>query len=416
MKKFLALLIACLMLLSVCAFAEAEKPKVEAHIFQFKVDTIDQMQNLANMFAAQYDKADVTITVETIGGSGDFGAALATKYAAGDIPDMWAAGGANTIMEYAEGLTDLRNEPWLGNVVEGMLDPVTLEDGTVLGQPLCIEAYGYIYNVELFEKAGITEAPKNFTELVAVCEKLEAAGIRPFTNGYAEGWIIAQHFFNGAFLAEIGGSIAKDLGVTDSLANYPEEVAEMVALLQLTAKYGGGEATLATDYNTTLSEFANGEAAMLQQGTWIQPSIDALNPDLKVGMFGFVMNDDEDANVIPVGNAGYWVIPEQSSCPEVMKDFLTWMATDEAAINSIINDFAFIPAFTGIDYDLGTIGSIYAALQPYIQEGKTSEWIWDTLPNGFGDFLCPAFQQVAIEMISVEEFIAECDTLIADAR
>ena len=253
-------------------------------------------------------------------------------------------------------------------------------------------------------------------ELVAACEKLEAAGIRSFTNGYAEGWIIAQHFFNGAFLAEVGGTIAKDLGVTDSLANHAEEVAEMVALLQLTAKYGGGEASLATDYNTTLSEFANGEAAMLQQGTWIQPTIDALNPDLKVGMFGFVMNGDEDANVIPVGNAGYWVIPEQSACPEVMKDFLTWMATDEAAINSIINDFAFIPAFTGVDYDLSTIGSIYAALQPYIQQGKTSEWLWDTLPNGFANFLCPAFQQVAIEMISVEDFIAECDMLIADAR
>lgn len=415
MKKFLAVLLACLMLLSVCAFAEAEKPKVEAHIFQYKVDTIDQMQNLANMFAAQYDKADVTITVETVGGSGDYDAALATKYAAGDIPDMWAAGGA-TVDTYAEGLLDLSQEPWLGNVVEGLLAPVTTEEGVVLGQPLCIEAYGYIYNVELFEKAGITEAPKSFTELVEVCEKLEAAGIRPFTNGYAEGWIIAQHFYNGAYLAEIGGTVATDMGVTDSMANHAEEAAEMVALLQLTAKYGGGEACLATDYNTTLSEFATGEAAIIQQGTWIQPSIDALNPDLKVGMFGFLMNDDEDANVIPVGNEGYWVIPEQSSCPEVMKDFLTWMATDEAAINSIINDFAFIPAFNGVEYDLGTIGSIYAALQPYIQEGKTSEWLWATLPDGFANLLCPAFQQVAIEMISVEDFIAECDMLIADAR
>jgi raffinose/stachyose/melibiose transport system substrate-binding protein len=387
---------------------------VNAHVFQYKVDTIDQMQNLANTFAERFEGADIAIEVETIGGTGDYEGALAVRFAADDIPDMFALSGSHFVELYQEHLVDLSNEPWLDVVVDGLLDPVWIGD-QMLGQPLAVEAYGYIYNADIFEELNLT-APTSFSELVAVAEALDAAGIRAFSCGYAEWWVLAQHFFNGAMLAEAGYDFVANVGITETFASQQQLMDDMVALLQLTAQFGGGEATLAIDYNTSLSDFATGRAAIIQQGTWIQPTLDELNPDMNVGIFGFMTNDGPDTGRIPVGNAGYWVISNTSDYVDIMKDFLTFMATDEYAINSIINDFQMIPAFTGVDYDLSTLGSIFAVLQPHIEAGNTSEWVWENLPPGFGDLFFSPFQQTAIGMMNSAELTEELDRLVEGAR
>ncbi len=54
--------------------------------------------------------------------------------------------------------------------------------------PWTYENLGLIYNIELFEKAGITELPDTMDELEAACEKLSAAGITPFALAAKETW------------------------------------------------------------------------------------------------------------------------------------------------------------------------------------------------------------------------------------
>jgi len=415
---FIPLLAAMLLTLTVACGNGASDQGGEAatvHVFQFKVDTMDQMQHLANVFAEQYEDKDLTIIVETIGGTGDFAGALAARFAANDIPDLIALNGAPLAELYMEHLVDLTNEPWVPYTVPGLLDMVTF-NGRLFGQPLTIEAFGYIYNVDLFEQAGITQPPTTLSELLYVAERLDDAGIRAFSNGYAEFWVLALHFLNGALLADLGFDTVGRLGAEDSLANHRQLVNEMVNLLQLTTRFGGNEASLATDYNTSVNDFAMGRAAIIQQGTWIQPTLDELNPNMRVGIFGFLTNDGSNTGRIPVGNAGYWAIHNGSESVDAMRDFLTFMATDEYAINSKINDFMFIPAFVGTDYDLSTLGSIFAALQPHIENYNTSEWLWDILPVGSGAVLSAPMQQAAIGLLSIDELIAEMDSLIAGLR
>ena len=110
MKKWISLLLALVLALSLCACSSAETESGEnagtssasgteggdtsedasgevktINVFQYKVDTIDQMQNLADMFAAQYDEP-IKIEVETIGGDGDYMTALKQKIASDEIP------------------------------------------------------------------------------------------------------------------------------------------------------------------------------------------------------------------------------------------------------------------------------------------------------------------------------------------
>jgi len=388
---------------------------VTVHVFHYKVQVIDQMQNLSNIFTDQYDGAELTIVVETIGGTGDYDGALAARFAANDIPDLFALGGGPLVEMYKDHLVDLTDDPWVPFTVDGLLDMVTF-DGRVFAQPLTIEAYGYLYNIDLFEQAGITQAPTTLSELREVAQALDNAGIRAFSNGYAEWWVIAQHFLNGALLVELGFDGVYSLGASDSLANHRQLVSDMVDLLQLTAEFGGMEASLATDYDTSLSDFAHGRAAMIQQGTWVQPTLNELNPDMRVGLFGFLTNDGSNTGRVPVGNAGYWVINNGSDVVDPMRDFLTFIATDEQSIYLTVNDFLFIPAFTGIDYDLSTLGSTFAALQPHIDTNNISPWYWERLPVGFGAVLFAPMQQAAVGLLTIDELITEMDAQIAGIR
>ena len=66
---------------------------------------------------------------------------------------------------------------------------------------------------------------------------------------------------------------------------------QYVKLLDLTVKYGNKN-PLTTDYNTQVTQFANGEAAMIQQGNWIQPILDKITPNMDVGIIPMPFSDD----------------------------------------------------------------------------------------------------------------------------
>ena len=54
-------------------------------------------------------------------------------------------------------------------------------DGAVYGLPLYLEGYGFLYNKDYFEEAGISEVPLTLTELEQAVKKLEDAGIPPIS-------------------------------------------------------------------------------------------------------------------------------------------------------------------------------------------------------------------------------------------
>ena len=396
--------------------AQGDDEVKTATVFQFKVDTLKQMQALADKYCETHP--GIKINVETVGGSADFATTLKQKYAAGEIPDMWACEGNSELQLWKENLVELTGEPWTGSVVEGTLEDATI-DGVLYGQPINIEAYGFIYNKDLFAQAGIEKAPTTFTELKEVCEKLNAAGITPFVNSYKESWIIGQHFFNGAVLGKVSQdpyTFAQEVGTNGVTYASQEASLEMAELLKLTADYSLPNC-VAEDYNTGMSDFASGKAAILTSaGTWIQPTLDELNPDMNLGVFGFLTNDEPDADVIPVGVSAYWVIDKSSDVIDEMKDFLNWMATDEEAVNSILYDFQFMPAVTGVDYDVKELGSIFEAVGEYTDAGKTSGWYWTRLPEGADSLYAPAMQKFVVGDYTAQEMIDEIDKATEGAR
>ena len=134
------------------------------------------MNELKVEFEKEYP--NIKLDIQTVGGGADYGAALKTKFASNDAPDIFSNGGDAEMEMWIDRLEDLSDQPWVNDLVDMAKEPMT-KDGKVYGMPMNLEGWGYIYNKDLFEQAGITELPKTYAQLEDAAKKLEAAGITP---------------------------------------------------------------------------------------------------------------------------------------------------------------------------------------------------------------------------------------------
>ena len=125
---------------------------VTIDVFQFKVEFNEQFKAAAKMY--EEENPGVKINISTVGGGDDYGAALKTKFASGEEPDIFNIGGPEDLKTWEKSLADVSDTKAFGEALEGTLDGVTKGD-EVLGLPYNMEGYGLLYNKEVFEKAGI---------------------------------------------------------------------------------------------------------------------------------------------------------------------------------------------------------------------------------------------------------------------
>lgn len=382
---------------------------VTLKMFQFKVEIADAMEKLL----AEYKKeTGVNITIETVGGGADYGAALKAKFASGDEPDIFNNGGYNEAQLWKDRMEDLSDQPWVADLSDNVKDPMTM-DGKLYGLPMNIEGYGFLYNKALFEQAGITEIPTTLTELRAAAQKLQDAGIVPFENGYQEWWVIGQHLVNGAYAKQDDpDKFIADWreGKTSVVDN--EIFNQWIDLVDLTMEFSN-DRPLTTDYNTQMTEFASGMAAMTQQGNWTQVQIDGIDPELQIGVLPMPINDDEALNDnIFVGVPNNWVVNKNSANKEEAKKFLEWMVTSETGKRYTVEEFKFIPALKTITYEPEQLGTIAASIQEYVQADKTLGWQWPKLPDGTSQEFGALMQAYVAKKITKEELFKQMDETV----
>ncbi|MCA1056592.1 ABC transporter substrate-binding protein [Rossellomorea aquimaris] len=374
---------------------------VTLNLFQFKVEIADQLQEMIKEFEAEHP--NIKVKLETVGGGADYGAALKAKFASGEEPDIFNNGGFKELELWKEKLADLSGEPWVEHVLPIGKVPMTAEDGKLYGMPVNLEGYGFVYNKDLFEKAGIKEAPKTIDELKDASKKLEKAGITPFSAGYGEWWVIGQHLLNipfaqqddpEAFIAGLYDGSEKIIG--------NEKFKQFKEVLDTELKYANDN-PLTTDYNTQVTLFASGETAMLQQGNWTENMITEINPDINMGFLPIALNNEESANSLPVGVPNNWVLNKNSEHLEEAKTFLNWMVSSETGKRYVTEEFAFIPAFDNIEpAGLGDLGT---SILDYSKEEKTIPWTWFMWPDGANKEFAAAIQEYAAGKIDYDTLL-----------
>jgi raffinose/stachyose/melibiose transport system substrate-binding protein len=356
----------------------AEK-KITLNIRNPKVEISTQFEQMVRTY--EKENPHVDILIHTVGGATDDLADLKAQIAAGKGPDIFTNMGFEDAKLWRNHLEDLSDQPWVVNAYNEALLPMKL-DGKIYGMPVNMEGSGFIYNKDLFKKAGIEAIPKTLTELKETAEKLQKVGVTPFAIGYYEEWKLSVLLLNIAFAQqEDPAAFIKGLNNgTEKITNNPK-FEDIMKVLDLTLQYGNDH-PLTTDYNMEVNLFAKGKAAMILQGNWIQPMIDQVSPNMNIGFLPIPINGAHKKDALVVSVPNYWVVNKQTSAEKKKeaKQFLNWMVSSEQGKMFMTEQFKFIPAFENIDAD--HLGPLANETIKYYKEGKTLQSNWLHFPIG----------------------------------
>lgn len=355
---------------------KAPDQKITLEVLNPKVEISTQFEQMVK----EYEKENpyVKINILTYGGGANYLAELKSRFAANRGPDIFPNGGYEDAIAWKRYLEDLSDQPWVKNVYDAALEPMTM-DGKIYGMPINLEGYGFIYNKDLFAKAGIGTLPKTLTELETASEKLHSIGIIPFSVGYSDSWffillmniVFAQQEDPDAFIQALNDGTETIIG--------NEKFEDLIQLLDLTIQYGNND-FLTTDYNAEVTLFATGKAAILKQGNWAQSKIDKITPNMNIGFLPIPINDDPSNDALAVGVSNNWAVNKETT-PEKKREakkFLNWMVSSEQGKAFMKEQFHFISAFKNIETDHS--GPLAKDLIRYSDDGKTLSWNWFKFP------------------------------------
>lgn len=409
MKKIIYLIMASL-LLSACQ-NETKPDKTEKKEQQITLDLRNPKVEVSTQFeemtrAYEQENPHVNIRVHTVGGAMDDLSDLKAEMATGAGPDIFTNTGYENTKLWQNYLEDLSEEPWIDQAYQEALTPVTLK-GKVYGMPINLEGYGFIYNKDLFEKAGIAEPPDTLSELRAAAEKLQKSGVTPFATGYYEDWKLGDHLMNVAFAQqEDTEAFIKNLNNGTEKISTNQTFEDLLNLLDLTLEYGNDN-PLTTDYTMEVNLFTSGKAAIIQQGNWIQPMIDQSSPNMKIGFMPIPINDRSVKESLVVSVPNYWAVNKQSS-PEKKKEakkFLNWMVSSEQGKRYMTEEFKFIPAFHHIKSNyLGPLAE--ETLRNY-KNGNTVPSNWFHFPVGIREEFGAATQLYVGKQLNRTQLLIE---------
>ena len=267
------------------------------------------------------------------------------------------------------------------------------KNGELYGFPINLQSISFIYNKELFEEAGITEAPETFEELKEACEKLEAVGITPFATCGSTTSKLA-HSLNVAF-----GHQENPLGFIEKLRAGEAKMAENAAFLQwadyfdFTLQHSYGD-VLTTDMDTVYTLFATGQVAIIQEGSWCEGSIRAINPEINIGIMPMSISENPEENLI-AGDAADGFVITQNENTDICKELVAYWALSEEGLN-IFKDYQMIPAMKNVDYNASELGAILEGADEYFKEGNYFGWYWYAFPDLTADMQLGAIMQAYI--------------------
>ncbi len=303
-------------------------------------------------FAAQYEK-QTGVKVDFQLYSGDqIKSKVQAAAQANSLPDAWVfSGGRVDLLKYAAAgnvlkLDDYGFKDWSSRFNQVILDQVTATDADksteglsdiqagIYGVPLDVNNMQFIYNKDLFQKAGLDpdNPPKTWNEFIEAGKKLKAANIVPFATGIGS-WVqnSLTEQYQYAYMDKQTLSDSRTGKITYKAAGM-ENVLNMVAEMRDAKMFADGVATM--DLPTAEQMFVNGQVAMIYDGSWAIGVFSSMNPDFKnYGVF-FPPKDERAKNdpLIPGGIGAYFTVSKNSENAQDVVDFLKWLTDNDQQV------------------------------------------------------------------------------------
>jgi raffinose/stachyose/melibiose transport system substrate-binding protein len=225
-------------------------------------------------------------------------------------------------------------------------------DGKLWGVPWYLSGNPFVYNPELFAKAGVDPAAvKTWDDLIAACGKLKAAGVVPISGGLKDGWFGGWLF---SIVGRQGADSEKDFmqaSLTPGAYLDPKFSDWWGKLLALKEAGCWNEDINSVDYQQGQDLFVQGKSAMIfGNDTFLA----GWAKDLGWDKMGVMMVPKYGAGKLAdtyVTTAQGWGITSWSKHPKEAADFLQFMHTPER-VNAWFLATGVLPADNRMDTNL----------------------------------------------------------------
>ena len=367
--------------------------KGKVYYLNFKPEAADQWAALAKEYTKE---KGVDVKVQTAA-SGTYEQTLKSEIAKTEAPTLFQVNGPVGYQNWKKYTADMSNTDVYKELTN---QDVALKDGDkVVGVPYVMETYGLIYNKDILNKYFALDGAKatsmdgidNFDTLKAVADDMQSRkdelGIKgAFTSaGFdsSSDWRFKTHLANLPLYYEF-----KDDNVTEQpatikgtyLPNY-KKIFDLYITdsttdpTQLSAKTGD-------DAN---SEFALGEAAFYQNGTWAWTDLQKAGMKAEsVGMIPIYTGvKGEEKQGLATGSENYWCINDKASDADkkATEDFLSWVITSDTGKKAISQDMGFTTPFKTFD-DVKFDNPLTEAAVEDQKSGKTQvSWNFTMMPS-----------------------------------
>ena len=357
MKKFLALILALVMALSLVACGgnsgaqgegDGDAATGSVYYLNFKPEAEEAWQALAKTYT---DQTGVPVKVVTAA-SGEYETMLVSEMDKDGAPTLFQCneGGVATWGDFCYDLSDSA----VYNELASKDYALKNADGEVISIAYCLETYGIIVNKALLEQAGHSlNEITDFDSLKAVADDIHARagelGFDAFTSAGLDGsssWRFSGHLANMPLFYEFrdDGVSSKPATIKGTyLDNYTK-----VWDLYITDSATTGAALLTATGDQAEAEFGEGKAVFYQNGTWEYSNLTekfGMNPDDLTMIPIYCGVEGEEKAGLCTGTENYWSVNKNAKEEDIKAtlDFLYWVVTSEEGTSMMAEQFGACP-------------------------------------------------------------------------
>lgn len=305
---------------------------------------------------AGFEKAHPNIHVDVVGNMTDDKINQALRAGGDKAPDVISSFTTNNVGKFCSSgaLVDL-NPFFEKSGVDPQrtfpkaMNEYTQFDGKRCAAPLLGDAYGLYYNKTAFEKAGIKQPPKTWSELEADAKKLtipdgdgfKRLGFMPDYHGWET---TTEHYlaqFSPAYFDADGKSnVARDPAFEQAFTMQKKLVDDLGGFRKLERF----RATLGDEWGAK-HPFHTGQVAMQLDGEWRLGMAEEAGPDFEIGVAPLPVPDDQVGQY----GKGYLTgtitgIAATSRKQNAAWEFVRYITTDTDAVVGFANDIHNVPS------------------------------------------------------------------------
>lgn len=412
MKKIIACLTAAVFLFTISACGKKNEPDMNSakadntvYFLNFKPEIADIYKEIAQKYEAE---KGVKVKVVTAA-SNTYETTLKSEIAKSDAPTIFQINGPvgyQSWAKYCKDLSDTKLYDYLSDK-----DLAIKNSGGVFGIPYVVEGYGIIYNNAIMEKyfalkdkaVSISKAEEitSFKLLKEVVEdmtkhkqELGIDGVFASTSmSGGEQWRWTTHLLNMPIYYEM-----KDISDESAISTaynaktidfkYADNFRNVFDLYINNSTTERGLLS-GKSVEDSMSEFALGKAAMVQNGNWAWEQISKVKgntvkaDDIKYLPI-YIGIDGEEKQGLCIGTENYLAINKNVSeqKQKASVEFLEWLFSSETGKDYAVNKLNFISPFNTFKENERPDDPLAREVIKWMEKDKTTvEWVFNSFPS-----------------------------------